>query len=286
MLAHPDVKHVQPVIHPDDAAARGEFPEQDPRRLRPRTIVLVLGDADLRCPNHRSCPAQLRERVFHVAGRGAFDIEVLGYEAADGLLTAGVLEDEGDVSVDRARRLSSSITSTSSAAASARARTSRCTTSASPGRPASSSTPRGTVGRPSPFASAAGRTASGAGRPVLRPRRRPSGRQRELHALSVREMARLARTRTASARLVERARIVGLAAQGRRVPTIAAELGISVTCLRNWLGAAPSEKQTTTKGRVLSLEEEVRQLKRDNERLREEREILKKATAFFARDGR
>jgi DNA ligase (NAD+) len=55
------------------------------------------GDADLRCPNHRSCPAQLRERVFHVAGRGAFDIELLGYEAADGLLSAGVLEDEGDV---------------------------------------------------------------------------------------------------------------------------------------------------------------------------------------------
>ncbi|MGH3369848.1 MAG: NAD-dependent DNA ligase LigA, partial [Nocardioidaceae bacterium] len=55
------------------------------------------GDADLRCPNHRSCPAQLRERVFHVAGRGAFDIEVLGYEAADALLSAGVIEDEGDV---------------------------------------------------------------------------------------------------------------------------------------------------------------------------------------------
>jgi len=34
------------------------------------------GDADIRCPNARSCPAQLRERVFHVAGRGAFDIEV------------------------------------------------------------------------------------------------------------------------------------------------------------------------------------------------------------------
>ncbi len=55
------------------------------------------GDADLRCPNHRSCPAQLRERVFHVSGRGAFDIEGLGFEAADALLTAGVLEDEGDV---------------------------------------------------------------------------------------------------------------------------------------------------------------------------------------------
>ncbi|HSE71174.1 MAG TPA: NAD-dependent DNA ligase LigA [Nocardioidaceae bacterium] len=55
------------------------------------------GDADIRCPNTRSCPAQLRERVFHVAGRGAFDIEVLGYEAAIALLDAGVIEDEGDV---------------------------------------------------------------------------------------------------------------------------------------------------------------------------------------------
>ncbi len=55
------------------------------------------GDADLRCPNARSCPAQLRERVFHVAGRGAFDIEGLGYEAAVALLRAGVVVDEGDV---------------------------------------------------------------------------------------------------------------------------------------------------------------------------------------------
>ncbi len=55
------------------------------------------GDADIRCPNTRSCPAQLRERVFHVAGRGAFDIEVLGYEAAVALLDAGVIHDEGDL---------------------------------------------------------------------------------------------------------------------------------------------------------------------------------------------
>ncbi|HEY8296026.1 MAG TPA: NAD-dependent DNA ligase LigA [Micrococcaceae bacterium] len=40
------------------------------------------GDVDIRCPNARSCPAQLRERVFHLAGRGAFDIEALGWEAA------------------------------------------------------------------------------------------------------------------------------------------------------------------------------------------------------------
>jgi DNA ligase (NAD+) len=55
------------------------------------------GDVDLRCPNARSCPAQLRERIFHLAGRGAFDIEVLGYEAATALLTSGVVRDEGDV---------------------------------------------------------------------------------------------------------------------------------------------------------------------------------------------
>jgi DNA ligase (NAD+) len=55
------------------------------------------GDADIRCPNTRSCPAQLRERVFHVAGRGAFDIEGLGYEAAIALLTSGVITDEGDL---------------------------------------------------------------------------------------------------------------------------------------------------------------------------------------------
>ncbi|MBT2555214.1 NAD-dependent DNA ligase LigA [Arthrobacter sp. ISL-5] len=40
------------------------------------------GDVDIRCPNARSCPAQLRERIFHVASRGAFDIEALGWEAA------------------------------------------------------------------------------------------------------------------------------------------------------------------------------------------------------------
>jgi DNA ligase (NAD+) len=55
------------------------------------------GDVDIRCPNARSCPAQLRERLFHLAGRGAFDIEVLGYEAAGALLQAGVVVDEGDI---------------------------------------------------------------------------------------------------------------------------------------------------------------------------------------------
>ncbi|MDR7309683.1 DNA ligase (NAD+) [Nocardioides luteus] len=55
------------------------------------------GDKDLRCPNHRGCPAQVRERVFFAAGRGAFDIEGMGYEAADALLAAEVITNEGDI---------------------------------------------------------------------------------------------------------------------------------------------------------------------------------------------
>lgn len=55
------------------------------------------GDADFRCPNNRSCPAQLRERVFHVASRGAMDIEGLGVKAAEALLDDHVIADEGDI---------------------------------------------------------------------------------------------------------------------------------------------------------------------------------------------
>ncbi|MFG1883476.1 NAD-dependent DNA ligase LigA [Micromonospora sp. NPDC049102] len=55
------------------------------------------GDVDIRCPNTRSCPAQLRERVFHLAGRGGFDIEVLGYKGAAALLDAEIIADEGDL---------------------------------------------------------------------------------------------------------------------------------------------------------------------------------------------
>jgi DNA ligase (NAD+) len=55
------------------------------------------GDKDLRCPNHEKCPGQVRERVFFVAGRSAFDIEGLGYEAASALLDAEAITNEGDV---------------------------------------------------------------------------------------------------------------------------------------------------------------------------------------------
>jgi len=62
-------------------------------------------EVDWRCPNTRSCPAQLRERLFHLAGRGAFDIEVLGYESVSALLDCGLVADEGDVFALTAERL-------------------------------------------------------------------------------------------------------------------------------------------------------------------------------------
>ncbi|WP_017545801.1 NAD-dependent DNA ligase LigA [Nocardiopsis prasina] len=60
------------------------------------------GDVDLRCPNARSCPGQLRERVAFIAGRRALDIEALGYVAATALTqplepVEPALRDEGDL---------------------------------------------------------------------------------------------------------------------------------------------------------------------------------------------
>ncbi|HVH22607.1 MAG TPA: NAD-dependent DNA ligase LigA [Pseudonocardia sp.] len=86
-----------PVVELRDGTEREfEMPTQCPE-CGTELAQQKAGDVDLRCPNARSCPAQLRERLFHVAGRGAFDIEGLGYEAATALLGAGVVRDEGDV---------------------------------------------------------------------------------------------------------------------------------------------------------------------------------------------
>ena len=60
------------------------------------------GDIDLRCPNAQSCPAQLRERLFYLAGRKCLDIENFGYVAAAALTkplepSEPPLLDEGDL---------------------------------------------------------------------------------------------------------------------------------------------------------------------------------------------
>jgi DNA ligase (NAD+) len=61
------------------------------------TLEREEGEVDWRCPNTRSCPAQLRERLFHLASRAALDIEVLGYESIVALLDSGLVHDEGDL---------------------------------------------------------------------------------------------------------------------------------------------------------------------------------------------
>ncbi|MFF9866929.1 NAD-dependent DNA ligase LigA [Streptomyces sp. NPDC013953] len=60
------------------------------------------GDVDLRCPNGRTCPAQLRERLFYLGSRKCLDIENFGYVAAAALTkplepAEPPLVDEGDL---------------------------------------------------------------------------------------------------------------------------------------------------------------------------------------------
>jgi DNA ligase (NAD+) len=87
---------VGPVIDLRTGAERAfEFPTHCP--ACGTALARENGGVDWRCPNARSCPAQLRERLFHLAGRGALDIEVLGYEAAVALLDSGLVTDEGDL---------------------------------------------------------------------------------------------------------------------------------------------------------------------------------------------
>jgi len=95
-----------PVIDLRDGSERPfEFPRSCPECGTP--LRRDEGEVDWRCPNARSCPAQLRERLFHLASRGAFDIEVLGYEAVVALLDCGLVADEGDVFALTAQSLGS-----------------------------------------------------------------------------------------------------------------------------------------------------------------------------------
>ena len=72
--------------------------------------------------------------------------------------------------------------------------------------------------------------------------------------------------------------------QGYRVSEAARNLGIHATQLRRWVkGKSPDTSPATTS--MVELQAELKQLKRGIERLRMEREILKKAAAFFAKES-
>ena len=60
-------------------------------------LVREEDEADYRCPNKRGCPSQGIEWLFHFAGRGAMDIEHLGYMTVMRLLEAGLIEDPADI---------------------------------------------------------------------------------------------------------------------------------------------------------------------------------------------
>jgi len=75
--------------------------------------------------------------------------------------------------------------------------------------------------------------------------------------------------------------------QGRSLAEVARDLDLSESMLRAWKQAlaAEGEQAFPGKGNLPAVEEELRRLRAENQRLRMEREILKKATAFFARES-
>ena len=72
---------------------------------------------------------------------------------------------------------------------------------------------------------------------------------------------------------------------GKPQTVIARELGMSVETLRLWLRPADRDAGTRNDGLTSEGLEELRRLRRENRILREEREILKKAAAFFAQES-
>ncbi len=60
-------------------------------------LVRGEGEADHRCPNKTGCPSQGQEWLFHFAGRGAMDIEGLGYMTLMALVCQGFVQDPADI---------------------------------------------------------------------------------------------------------------------------------------------------------------------------------------------
>ena len=82
----------------------------------------------------------------------------------------------------------------------------------------------------------------------------------------------------------EAVRLVGKS--GKSIGAIARELGLGETALRRWVQQAEIDAGRGPTGALRTSErEELARLRRDNQRLRMEREILKKATAFFAKES-
>jgi transposase len=75
--------------------------------------------------------------------------------------------------------------------------------------------------------------------------------------------------------------------QGRSLAEVARDLDLSESLLRSWKQAlaADGDQAFPGKGNLPAIDEELRRLRAENQRLRAEREILKRATAFFAKES-
>src|SRR5215218_3141998 len=84
-----------------------------------------------------------------------------------------------------------------------------------------------------------------------------------------------------------KAEIVELCQRGdRSVGQIAKDFDLTETAVREWLKQAERDAGTRTDGLTTSEKDELAQLRRENRRLREDVDILKRATAFFAKETR
>jgi transposase len=94
----------------------------------------------------------------------------------------------------------------------------------------------------------------------------------------------MARTRPAYPPEFRREAVELMRSSGRSIPQIADELGVSPQSLRNWVKQNQLDRGERLDGLTSDEREELRRLRRENRRLTQEREILKAAAAFFARE--
>jgi len=81
-----------------------------------------------------------------------------------------------------------------------------------------------------------------------------------------------------------RQRIVELVRAGRSPESLAREFEPTAQCIRNWIRQADRDEGRRSDGLTTDERTELQRLRRENATLREEREILKKAAAWFARE--
>ena len=74
--------------------------------------------------------------------------------------------------------------------------------------------------------------------------------------------------------------------EGKSVGSVARDLDLTETALREWVNRARADRTKGKTGLTTAEREELARLRRENRILQEERDILKKATAFFAKQSR